>query len=178
MITGGIDLGVVGTANLSAILAAKFLIGYVPPGAPPQVVLPYIIIAVLIALATGLACGYVAGILISRFNIPAILATLGTQQLFTGIAVGITNGRPQSRCPSCTRRSATRSSLTSFPSPSSSSSRSRLACGFMLSRDPLWGLHLHLWDQRQGRPKYAGLNNASITSASTWSRGSSRPSPD
>ncbi len=32
MITGGIDLGVVGTANLSAILAAKFLIGFVPPG--------------------------------------------------------------------------------------------------------------------------------------------------
>ena len=68
MITGGIDLGVVGTANLSAILAAKFLIGFVPPGAPPQVVVPYLVAAVLIALATGIACGYVAGILISRFN--------------------------------------------------------------------------------------------------------------
>ena len=30
MITGGIDLGVVGTANLSAIVAATFLIGTVP----------------------------------------------------------------------------------------------------------------------------------------------------
>ena len=41
MITGGIDLGVVGTANLSAILAAKFLLGAVPPGAPAEEVVPY-----------------------------------------------------------------------------------------------------------------------------------------
>ena len=99
MITGGIDLGVVGTANLSAIVAAKFLIGAAPQGAPPQQLVPYLCAAVLLALATGLACGTLAGLLIFRFNIPAILATLGNQQLYTGIAIGITNGRPQSRLP-------------------------------------------------------------------------------
>ncbi|MEI6874406.1 MAG: hypothetical protein WCL50_04655, partial [Spirochaetota bacterium] len=43
MITGGIDLGVVGTANLSAILATKLIIGAVPRGAPPEQALPYLV---------------------------------------------------------------------------------------------------------------------------------------
>ena len=43
MITGGIDLGVVGTANLSAIVAATFLIGTVPVGAAPAQVVPYLV---------------------------------------------------------------------------------------------------------------------------------------
>ena len=41
MMLGGIDLGVVGAANLSAVVAAMFLIGAVPPGAPPAQVVPY-----------------------------------------------------------------------------------------------------------------------------------------
>ncbi len=161
MITGGIDLGVVGTANLSAILAAKFLIGYVPPGAPPQVVLPYIIIAVLIALATGLACGYVAGILISRFNIPAILATLGTQQLYTGIAVGITSGRPQSRLPLLYSKIGNTELFDLFPLSFILFVVIALGVGLMLSR-ARFGTSMYLYGTNPKAARYAGLNTGSI----------------
>jgi len=161
MITGGIDLGVVGTANLSAILAAKFLIGFVPQGAPATVVLPYIIAAVLISLATGMACGYFTGILVSRFNIPAILATLGTQQLYTGIAVGITNGRPQSRLPILYSRIGNSELFDFFPLSFILFLVIAVGVGVMLSRTR-FGTSMYLFGTNPKAARYAGLNSGSI----------------
>jgi simple sugar transport system permease protein len=99
MISGGIDLAVVGTANLSAIIAAKYLIATAPQNAPAGTVVIPIVMAVLLALAVGLAAGAFNGFLIAWLRIPAILATLGTQQLFTGFAIVMTEGKPLSRLP-------------------------------------------------------------------------------
>jgi simple sugar transport system permease protein len=99
MITGGIDLAVVGTANLSSIVAAKFLIAFVPRGAPASQVVPMLIAAVLLALATGALCGAFSGFSIAQLRISPILATLGAQLIFTGIAIVTTEGKPQSRLP-------------------------------------------------------------------------------
>jgi simple sugar transport system permease protein len=161
MITGGIDLGVVGTANLSAILAAKFLIGLVPQGAPPHLVVPYLMAAVLIALATGIACGYVAGILVSRFNIPAILATLGTQQLYTGIAVGITSGRPQSRLPLLYSKIGNTESFGFFPLSFILFLVIAVGIGLLLSRTR-FGTSMYLYGTNPKAARYAGLNTGSI----------------
>ncbi|HUW42177.1 MAG TPA: ABC transporter permease [Rectinemataceae bacterium] len=161
MITGGIDLGVVGTANLSAILAAKFLIGAVPQGAPAQVVIPYLVAAVLISLAAGLACGCFAGILVSRFNIPAILATLGTQQLYTGIAVGITEGRPQSRLPLLYSKIGNMEFFNLFPLSFLIFVVIAVCVGLLLSRSR-FGTYMYLFGTNPKAARYAGLNNASI----------------
>lgn len=161
MITGGIDLGVVGTANLSAIFAAKYLIAAVPQGAPPAQVLPCLGIAVLIALATGLACGAFAGLLISRFNIPAILATLGTQQLYTGIAIGITNGRPQSRLPLLYSQLGNTEFLGFFPLSFLIYLVAALGIGLILSRSR-FGISMYMLGTNPKAARFAGLNNARI----------------
>jgi simple sugar transport system permease protein len=161
MITGGIDLGVVGTANLSAIVAAKFLLGAVLKGAPPSQVLPYICVAVLLALATGLVCGCFAGLLISRCNIPAILATLGTQQLFTGIAIGITDGRPQSRLPLLYSKIGNTEFFNFFPLSFVIYLVIAVGIGLMLSR-ARFGSYMYMLGSNTKASRYAGLNNASI----------------
>ncbi|MDA8408801.1 MAG: ABC transporter permease [Treponema sp.] len=161
MITGGIDLGVVGTANLSAIVAAKFLIGAVPQGAPQEVVLPYLVVAVLLALATGLACGSFAGLLISRFNIPAILATLGTQQLFTGIAIGITEGRPQSRLPLLYSKIGNTEFFDFVPLSFVIFVVIAVGVGLMLSR-MRFGTYMYMMGTNPKAARYAGLSNATI----------------
>jgi simple sugar transport system permease protein len=161
MITGGIDLGVVGTANLSAIVAAKFLIGTVPRGAPPAQVVPYLIIAVLLSLSVGLACGTIAGTLISRFNIPAILATLGTQQLFTGIAIGITNGRPQSGLPLLYSRIGNTEFFRFVPLSFMIFFIVAVSVGIMLSRTR-FGTFMYMMGTNPRAARYAGLNNTSI----------------
>jgi simple sugar transport system permease protein len=162
MITGGIDLGVVGTANLSAIVAAKFLIGTVPRGAAPAQVVPYLIIAVLLSLSVGLVCGAFAGMLISRFNIPAILATLGTQQLFTGIAIGITSGRPQSGLPLLYSRIGNMEFFRFVPISFVIFFVVAVGVGIMLSRTR-FGTYMYMMGTNPRASRYAGLNNTSIT---------------
>lgn len=161
MITGGIDLGVVGTANLSAIVAAKFLIGTVPKGAPPAQAVPYIIIAVLLSLSVGLACGAIAGTLISKFHIPAILATLGTQQLFMGIAIGITSGRPQSGLPLLYSKVGNMEFFKFVPLSFVIFFVIAISIGIMLSRTR-FGIYMYMLGTNPRASHYAGLNNTSI----------------
>ncbi|MDR2521242.1 MAG: ABC transporter permease [Spirochaetaceae bacterium] len=94
MISGGIDLAVVGIANLSAVAAAKFLVSAAPRGTPAGEALFPVLCAIAFALAIGVLCGAFSGALISCFRIPPILATLGAGQLFGGAAIVLTAGRP------------------------------------------------------------------------------------
>src|SRR6202521_1975296 len=77
MLTGGIDLSVVSVANLSAIVAALTM-----RSLPPQ----FILVAMFIGVLIGCVAGGMNGLLVAS-GLPAILATLGTMQLFAGIAV-------------------------------------------------------------------------------------------
>ncbi len=90
MLTGGIDLSAVATANLSGILAAYLLSGEVLGGAPEEL---RVAAAVVVALGTALACGLGNGALIAELSVPPILATLGTMTLYTGAAMALTAGK-------------------------------------------------------------------------------------
>jgi simple sugar transport system permease protein len=92
MITGGIDLSVVGVANLAGIFVALVFTKLMPPGATGAVLAGFLALALLVAVATGLAAGAINSFLVAVVGIPPILATLGTMQLFTGIAIVITKG--------------------------------------------------------------------------------------
>ncbi|CAL8969183.1 Autoinducer 2 import system permease protein LsrD [Propionicimonas sp. T2.31MG-18] len=99
MITAGIDLSVVGVANMAAIGAAVVMLGMAPRGADPATATGAIAVAICLALATGAAAGALNGFLVAKVRIPPILATLGTFELFTGIAILITGGKPKSGLP-------------------------------------------------------------------------------
>ena len=93
MLTGGIDLSVIGIANLSAIMAGLFFHAAIGVDAiragEGGLVTP---LGIALALATGMIAGAVNGLLVTRLRITPILATLGTGQIFTGIALVITGG--------------------------------------------------------------------------------------
>ena len=89
MITGGIDLSVVSIASLSGVISASFLSQYQTLGMAPGAV---ILIGILIALAVSMVCGLINGVIIAFARVPAIIATLGTQGLFLGMAIIITKG--------------------------------------------------------------------------------------
>ncbi|MBW7882113.1 MAG: ABC transporter permease [Caldilineaceae bacterium] len=90
MITGGIDLSIVGAANLSAIVAALVLTRLGGDGgAAPAIIIP---LAMVVALFVGSLCGIFNGLLVARVGITPILATLGTMSLYTGFSYVITGG--------------------------------------------------------------------------------------
>jgi simple sugar transport system permease protein len=92
MISGGIDLSVVGIGNFSAILAATTMVSLVTPDTSEIQVVLIMILALLIAIIAGSVCGAINGFLIMKVGIAPILATLGTMQVFTGAAIIITEG--------------------------------------------------------------------------------------
>ena len=91
MLTGGIDLSVVSVANLCGILAA-----FIMRSGPPQ----FMLAAAAVALLVGTLCGIFNGILVAAFRLPAIVATLGTLQLFAGISIILTKGSSITGIPS------------------------------------------------------------------------------
>lgn len=93
MLSGGIDLSIVGMANLSGILAARILTTLVSAATTATQAALYSALAIAVSLGVGIICGFVNGLLIAEVGITPILATLGTMQLYTGIAIVMTKGR-------------------------------------------------------------------------------------
>ena len=73
MLSGGIDLSTVYIANLCGISAG-------------------IIFACVVALVVGALCGIFNGFLVSFLNIPPMLATLGSYELYMGISIVLSKG--------------------------------------------------------------------------------------
>lgn len=101
MFTAGIDLSAVAIANVTSICAALALRAVLEgqPAATAPSMATATAVALGIALAVGALCGVVNGVLIAVAKIPPILATLGTLELFGGIAIVLTDGKPVSGVP-------------------------------------------------------------------------------
>ncbi|MBB4266486.1 ABC transporter permease [Roseospira visakhapatnamensis] len=91
MLTGGIDLSVVGIANLSGIMAGVFFHAVLKDAGVEGGVM-VVGLGVVLALSVGAVAGALNGFLITRFRITPILATLGTGQVFVGLALVLTGG--------------------------------------------------------------------------------------
>jgi simple sugar transport system permease protein len=92
MITGGIDLSVVSIANLSGVVGAMVLASHGKAqtlGLSPGII---IFLAIFAALMVSFICGLINGLVITAIGVPAIIATLGTNGLFMGMAIILTEG--------------------------------------------------------------------------------------
>lgn len=92
MISGGIDLSIIATANFSAIIAIKFLIRFCPAEETGFIAALFLVAALLIAIAVGGCCGALIGFFIGKVGIPPMLATLAGADLIMGLSLIITKG--------------------------------------------------------------------------------------
>jgi ribose/xylose/arabinose/galactoside ABC-type transport system permease subunit len=89
LIAGGIDLSIVSTMQLAGIVAASI------SNAQNQLV-P---LAILVCLALGGGVGAVNGLLVTRWNVPAFIATLSVSIVTTGARLVATYGAPPGSVP-------------------------------------------------------------------------------
>ena len=91
MLLGGIDLSIVAIANLASLVSAMILTGRFfdteKIGQPIT-----ILAAVAVAILLSVLCGFINGVIISKFSVSPIVATLSTMTFYSGIAMGITGG--------------------------------------------------------------------------------------
>lgn len=91
MLSGGINLSIVATANFTGIVTAVTL-RLLTNGATVEAGVGAILLAMLAGLLGALLVGLINGLLISVLEIPSILATLGMMTLLDGVNIVVTQG--------------------------------------------------------------------------------------
>lgn len=81
LITGHVDLSIASIAALSGTAAAYFAIQGLNP-----------IIVIVLSLALGAIMGLLNGILITQFKLPSFILTLGTNYVYRGLVMYLTDG--------------------------------------------------------------------------------------
>jgi ribose/xylose/arabinose/galactoside ABC-type transport system permease subunit len=92
MLSGGINLSIIATANMTAITTAYILTRFIEEGATGVGPVFVMIVAVSTGLLIALLVGLVNGIIIAYVGVSPILATLGTMTLIEGLNVALTRG--------------------------------------------------------------------------------------
>jgi simple sugar transport system permease protein len=92
LMSGGLNLAIIATANLSALVMAAILTKMLGPESAPHAVAGVIAIALLAGLITALLIGLITGVIVAFLGVHPILVTLGTMTAVKGIAVYATSG--------------------------------------------------------------------------------------
>ncbi|MEM7130796.1 MAG: ABC transporter permease [Chloroflexota bacterium] len=167
MLTGGIDLSVVGTANLSAIFAALVLTrlgGDEGVGMAPALVVP---LAMGTAMVVGSICGLFNGFCVSHIGITPILATLGTGSLYTGLGFVMTGGPAIGTSQLAWLGN---SAIGGVPIPVIVFLVLVLVFSLLLNRTT-WGFNVYMLGTNPRAALFSGIHNAKVLMRTYWLAG-------
>ena len=92
ILTGGINLSIIATANLNGIVIALVLQFFAGENATAQAGVASILVAILAGFIACCLVSLINGLLIAMLKIPDILVTLGTMTMVGGLNVVLTKG--------------------------------------------------------------------------------------
>lgn len=155
MISGGIDLSLVGTANLSGIVAAVIITSMGKTTAS-------IVVGIIASLIVGTLCGLVNGFLIGQLQIPAMLVTLCGGQLFAGLGIAITKGPAITGLPDSIQKISNGSIGGILPYSLIVYILIAVVMNFIL-KYTVYGKQLCFMGSNATASRYAGINNLRVT---------------
>jgi simple sugar transport system permease protein len=91
LLSGGLNLSIIATANLAGLTIAFVLTRYIP-GSESMAWVGVQVLAIGAGLAVAALIGLINGFVIAYLGVSPILATLGTMTLCKGLAIGLTHG--------------------------------------------------------------------------------------
>ena len=157
MVTGGINLSIIATTNLSGIAAALAMKAAEAHGAGPFAV---VAVALLVALAVSAAVGLVNGWLVAFVEVSPILATLGVMTLLNGVSILVTKGYVISEFPE-SFRFVGNGQVLGLPVPILLFALAAAAMGLLLSRTA-FGSELYMVGTNPTATRFAGVDNRRI----------------
>jgi simple sugar transport system permease protein len=92
LMSGGLNLAIIATANLSALVMAAILTKMLGPESPAHLTAGVIALALASGLVTSLIVGLITGLIVAFLGVHPILVTLGTMTAVKGVAVLATSG--------------------------------------------------------------------------------------
>lgn len=164
LLTGGIDLSIIGLANLSAIVAVLVMRRLAPDAQATGLdVVGAIAAGIVAALATAAVGGLINGIAIAGVGIPPILATLGTGQIYTGIAKVLTGGAALLGVPAMASVIGTGAiPFIGVPVPLVIFVVAAAGVAVLLNRTA-FGMRIYLLGTNPLAARFAGIDNFSVT---------------
>jgi len=159
LLSGGIDLSIIATANLSALMVAFVLVS-IPPEAEGVMLLLWQLSACFVGLVTALAVGLFNGLLIGYLRVSPILATLGTMTLIKGLGVGLSHGSVISGFPAAIVFLGN-GSLFSIPMPLILFLIISVVMAIILGRSPV-GLTILMFGSNERAVRFSGINSRAM----------------
>lgn len=161
MLTGGINLSIIATANMCGIVTAAILTNTVPGDAAVGIVESgYILLALAAGLGMSVLLGLLNGFIVAYLGVSPILATLGTMTFIDGVAVLLTRGRVISGFPRAVLAIGN-GDILGFPTPMVIFLVSALAVAVLLSRTP-WGVSVYMIGSNQTATEFSGVKVRSV----------------
>ena len=99
LVSGGINLAIIATANQAGLLMAWILTALMPPDASGAALALWLAGALAAGLVLCVAVGLLTGLLVAVLGVHPILVTLGTMTLLHGFSIYFTRGRTLSGFP-------------------------------------------------------------------------------
>lgn len=163
LISGGNDLSTVGVANLTGIICAMMMVAWVPKDVSGMQAVTAIAGIGLVALIIGAICGMVTAFLIYQLNIPAFVASIGTQMLYMGIGMGLTEGAAISGLPAAYTNFIQYNFFTLIPVPLVIFLVCAVFMAYVTNRSS-FGLKLKLYGSNPNAAKFAGIRKGEVVS--------------
>lgn len=158
MLSGGIDLSLVSIANLTAITMST-LYTTIAASDPAQAEAMFPVI-LAVGLAVGVLGGFVNGVLVAWVGITPILATLGTMQIYNGLAVAWTGGKTLYGAPAALTNIG-QSTVGGVPTLFIIFIAVALGIGLIVNRTPL-GLKIRLQGANPSAARFSGISSTRV----------------
>jgi simple sugar transport system permease protein len=159
LISGGLNLAIIATANLCA-LAMAYILTHFLPGSQGLAWGAWQVIAVLAGLGVAALVGLLNGFVIAYLGVSPILATLGTMTLAKGLAIGLTRGNVISGLPS-TIVFLGNGTVLGIPTAMIIFAMVAIPMAVLLGRTP-FGMSVYLIGSNEAATRYSGIDTRKV----------------
>jgi simple sugar transport system permease protein len=156
MLTAGINLSIISSANLVGVFMAIAMLRLGPSAAAAGLTMPLIILTILCGLLFSVLLGLFNGFLIAKLKITPVLATLGTMILYEGLTLAITKGYVISGMPD-EYMAIAGSSLFGIPYALIVFAIAAIVLAYVLQRRP-FGRQLHMLGSNQTATRFSAVD--------------------
>ncbi|MCC8164156.1 MAG: ABC transporter permease [Lachnospiraceae bacterium] len=91
-ISGHIDMSFVALGDFACIIGMSYMVNHATEEMGSGQILGIVLVGVLIVLLIGALGGLINGLLITKLNIPPVMATIAMQLVWTGLSIALTEG--------------------------------------------------------------------------------------
>lgn len=160
LLSGGINLAVISSAVLGGIVSALIFTQLLPTEMASDPGVAVLVLASLVGIAASTLTGLTIGILVARFRVSPILATLGIMTTVNGVNLLLTGGRSISGMP-VSFRALAEGSVLGIPAPLILFSVCAIWVSLLLTRTA-FGKNIYMIGSNEPAARYAGVDTQSV----------------